>query len=169
MAAEYPASSFASVSVKTSFSVAPYRSSLPRGNEAFNIDININTNEDYSSEKFDPQVNVLNQYSNNTFTEHSEQQIPDEQFIPSSNDSSEFTANMSVGVRARKKSPRKRNTANKRTKKSNPLRGKLVRKPEPQQNKPVPSYMRSTAATRLWKDSTAAEKRKPKELRTEIY
>ena len=36
-------------------------------------------------------------------------------------------------------------------------------------NKPLPSYMRSTAATRLWKSSTAAEKKKPKHLRTEIY
>ena len=36
-------------------------------------------------------------------------------------------------------------------------------------NKPLPSYMRSTAATRLWKSSTEAEKKKPKHLRTEIY
>ena len=36
-------------------------------------------------------------------------------------------------------------------------------------NKPLPSYMRSTAATRLWKSSTEAEKKKPKHMRTEIY
>lgn len=33
----------------------------------------------------------------------------------------------------------------------------------------LPSYMRSTAATRLWKSSTEAEKKKPKGQRTEIY
>lgn len=53
--------------------------------------------------------------------------------------------------------------------------GKVVRKQgapsfsKMQNDKPVPSYMRSTAATRLWKDSTAAEKKKPKNQRTEIY
>ena len=36
-------------------------------------------------------------------------------------------------------------------------------------NKPLPSYMRSTAATRLWKSSTEEEKKKPKHMRTEIY
>ena len=56
------------------------------------------------------------------------------------------------------------------TKKPNPFKSKLVqRKPEPRNDKPVPSYMRSTAATRLWKDTTAAEKKKPKSKRTEIY
>ena len=34
--------------------------------------------------------------------------------------------------------------------------------------KELPSYMRSTAATRLWKSSTEAEKRKPKGQRTEL-
>ena len=149
--------------------IAPYRSSLPRGNEAFNIDININTNEDYASEELDPQLNVLNQYTNNTFTEHSEQHIPNEKFMASNKVSNDIKADLPVGGNGRKKSPRKRRTANNQTKKSNPLRAKLVRKPEPQHDKPIPSYMRSTAATRLWKDSTAAEKRKPKEFRTEIY
>ena len=35
--------------------------------------------------------------------------------------------------------------------------------------KSLPSYMRSTAATRLWKSSTEDEKKKPKHMRTEIY
>ena len=71
-------------------------------------------------------------------------------------------------ARPRKRNPRKRQ--NKRHEKPNPFKSKLVqRKPEPRNDKPVPSYMRSTAATRLWKDSTAAEKRKPKSKRTEIY
>lgn len=71
-------------------------------------------------------------------------------------------------VSPRKRNPRKRQ--NKRNEKPNPFKSKLVqRKPEPRNDKPVPSYMRSTAATRLWKDSTAAEKKKPKSKRTEIY
>ena len=43
------------------------------------------------------------------------------------------------------------------------------RRPARQGEKELPSYMRSTAATRLWKSSTEAEKRKPKGQRTEIY
>jgi hypothetical protein len=36
-------------------------------------------------------------------------------------------------------------------------------------SKPLPSYMRPTAATRLWKQQTRAEKLLPKEQRTSIY
>ena len=46
--------------------------------------------------------------------------------------------------------------------KNRTFQGKVSKKPIPQNDKPVPSYMRSTAATRQWKDVTAAEKRKPK-------
>jgi hypothetical protein len=43
------------------------------------------------------------------------------------------------------------------------------RRPAKRDQGNVPSYMRSTAATRLWKSSTEAEKKKPKSQRTEIY
>ncbi len=43
------------------------------------------------------------------------------------------------------------------------------RRPKKQDQGSLPSYMRSTAATRLWKSSTEAEKKKPKSQRTEIY
>ena len=117
--------------------VAPYRSALPKKENAFDIDININT------QMADAQGNSGTQYS---YTKEKPKITPE-----------------------RKRTYRKRGASTKRREKPNPFRAKLAKKPEPRNDKPVPSYMRSTAATRQWKDVTAAEKRKPKELRTEIY
>ena len=54
--------------------------------------------------------------------------------------------------------------------KKNPLRLKR-KKPTSRmpRDKPLPSYMRSTVATRLWEEQTKSEKMLPKEQRTSIY
>lgn len=134
---EQPSSYSTSSSSHHSGGVAPYRSMLPRDENTFDIDININT------QMAAPQDTPSTQHTNTKAK-------PD------------ITTE-------RKRNSRKRGTSIKRRGKPNPFRAKLAKKPEPVNDKPVPSYMRSTAATRQWKDVTAAEKRKPKELRTEIY
>ena len=150
--------------------IAPYRSALPDDNDAFNIDININANNMFAGQKVDPQEDVLSHYSNAKRTEQSENRSPRQSYAAANRDSAETKPRKSEVSQPKKRNPRKRRTVNKRNEKPNPFKSKLVqRKPEPRNDKPVPSYMRSTAATRLWKDTTAAEKKKPKSKRTEIY